>query len=178
MEAIDRTRAGVGIESKDSSTRAVLEIQAESEMRDQSFILRRGARNFTTLMAFLTSLSRDKEFQVTIGVVKKERSDLQNRALWGCAYKTLRDATGNEMEDLHTYFCGEYWGWQEYEVMGATRKRPIRSTTKDATGKRDVISTIHLQDFYLFIQQRSAETVGVFVPDPDPEWWSRMQEAA
>jgi len=146
-------------------------------MKEQTFILRRGKRNFTSLMAFLSALDVTKDFQVTIGLVKKERSDLQNRALWGCAYKTLRDATGNDPEDLHTYFCGEYFGWVEYEVMGATRKRPRRSTTKDENGKRDVISTIHLQDFYGFIQQRSAETVGVYVPDPDPMWFAHEEEA-
>lgn len=147
-------------------------------MKEQTFILRRGVRNFTSLMAFLSTLDVTKDFQVTIGLVKKERSDLQNRALWGCAYKTLRDATGNDPDDLHTYFCGEYFGWVEYEVMGATRKRPRRSTTKDENGKRDVISTHDLQDFYAFIQQRSAETVGVYVPDPDPMWWTHEQAAA
>lgn len=146
-------------------------------MKEQSFVLRRGPRNFASLMGFLSSLDVTKEWVVSIGPAKKERSDLQNRALWGCAYKTLRDATGNDPEDLHTYFCGEYFGWQEYEVMGSKRKRPIRSTTKDADGKRDVISTIHLQDFYAFIQQRSAETVGVYVPDPDPMWWNHAQAA-
>jgi hypothetical protein len=146
-------------------------------VKEQTFILHRGVRNFTKLMAFLSTLDVTKEFQVTIGSVKKERSDLQNRALWGCAYKTLRDATGNDPEDLHTYFCGEYFGWTEYEVMGATRKRPRRSTTKDENGKRDVISTRDLQDFYAFIQQRSAETVGVYVPDPDPMWFVREEEA-
>lgn len=147
-------------------------------MKDQSFILRRGLRNFTSLMAFLSALPADKEFQVSISDVKKERSDLQNRALWGCAYKTLRDATGNDVDDLHTYFCGEYFGWTEYEVMGSKRKRPRRTTTKDADGTRDVISTLHLSDFYAFIQQRAAETVNVFVPDPDPMWWSHAQEKA
>lgn len=147
-------------------------------MREQTFQFQRGIRNFTKLIAFLSSRPLDESFQVTIGPIKKERSDLQNRALWGCAYKTLRDATGNDAEDLHTYFCGEYFGWTEYEVMGQTRKRPRRSTTKDENGKRDVISTIHLQDFYSFIQQRAAETVGVFVPDPDPMWWSHQEQAA
>lgn len=147
-------------------------------MKDQSFILRRGLRNFTSLMAFLSSLPTDKEFQVSIGDVKKERSDLQNRALWGCAYKTLRDATGNDAEDLHAYFCGEFFSWTEYEVMGQKRKRPWRTTTKDENGKRDVISTDQLSEFYSFIQQRSAETVGVYVPDPDPMWWSHSQERA
>lgn len=146
-------------------------------MKDQTFILRRGPRNFTSLVAFLSVLPNDKEQQVTISDVKKERSDLQNRALWGCAYKTLRDATGNDADDLHTYFCGEYFGWTEYEVMGQKRRRPLRTTTKDDHGNRSVITTLQLSDFYAFIQQRAAETVGVYVPDPDPMWWSHDKAA-
>lgn len=145
-------------------------------MRDQSFLLRKGPRNFTSLVAFLSALPQDKEFQVTISDVKKERSNLQNRALWGCAYRTLSEATGNDPEDLHTYFCGEFFGWTEYEVMGATRKRPGRTTTKDQDGKRDVISTAQLSDFYAFVQQRAAE-IGFYVPDPDPLWWQHKEAA-
>lgn len=147
-------------------------------MKEQTFILHRGVRNFTKLMAFLSVLDVTKEFQVTIGSVKKERSPQQNKALWGCAYKALRTATGNDPEDLHDYFCGEYFGWDIHEVMGQKKKKPKRTTTTDYDGHRDVISTLDLQDFYAFIQQRSAETVGVFVPDPDPMWWSYQEKAA
>lgn len=147
-------------------------------MRDQTFILRRGIRNFASLIGFLSALPTDKEFQVTIGSVKKERSDLQNKALWGCAYKTLRDATGNDPEDLHAYFCGEFFSWVEYDVMGQKRRRPFRTTTRDENGKRDVISTLQLSEFYSFIQQRAAETVDVYVPDPDPMWWTNEAKAA
>lgn len=147
-------------------------------MKDQSLLFRKGTTDLGSLIRALLTWLEDQDVMVTIGKPKKERSDLQNRALWGCAYKTLRDATGNDPEDLHTYFCGEYFGWQEYDVMGATRKRPIRSTTKDSNGHRDVISTVHLSDFYAFIQQRAAETVGVYVPDPDPMWFLQEQKAA
>jgi hypothetical protein len=129
-------------------------------------------------MGFLSAVPLTEEFQVTIGPIKKERTDPQNKALWGCAYETLRKATGNDKDDLHEYFCGEYFGWAEYEVMGSKRRRPKRTTTKDADGKRDVITTLQLSDFYGFIQQRSAETVGVYIPDPDPMWWSHREERA
>jgi hypothetical protein len=140
-------------------------------MTDQTFILPIGRRSFEKLFTFISSLDATKEWAVTVGRVKKERSDLQNRALWGCAYKALHEATGNDPEDLHAYFCGEFFGWAEYTVMNRKRLRPRRSTTKDEHGKRDVISTRDLSDFYAFIQRRAAETVGVFVPDPDPRWW-------
>lgn len=148
-----------------------------SDMK-QSFVLQRGERDLTKLVASLSALDKDKPWRITIEEARKERSDLQNRALWGVAYATLRDATGNDPEDLHAYFCGEYWGWVEYDVLGQTRKKPRRTTTRDEDGNRDVISTLHLSDFYSFIQQRAAETVGVYVPDPDPEWWQHQEKAA
>lgn len=147
-------------------------------IREQTIPFRRGLRTFASLIGFLSAIPATEEFQVTIGPIKKERSDLQNRALWGCAYKTLQNATGNDPDDLHTYFCGEFFGWTEYEVMGSKRRRPRRTTTKDADGKRDVITTLQLSEFYGFIQQRAAETVNVYVPDPDPMWWSHREQAA
>lgn len=145
-------------------------------MTERSFTLDRGKRSLVLLFEYIAALDVSKRWQITIGPVKKERSDLQNRALWGVAYKALHQATGNDPEDLHDYFCGEYFGWVEHRVMGKRRLRPKRSTTRDENGKRDVISTLHLQDYYAFIQQRAAETVAVFVPDPDPDWWKREDE--
>jgi hypothetical protein len=144
-------------------------------MKDQVIILPKGGC-IARLSAFLLTLLPKQDLQVTIGDVKTPRSSLQNRALWGVAYKTLYEATGNDPEDLHAYFCGEFFGWQEYEVMCQRRKRPVRTTTTDENGSRDVISTVQLSAFYAFIQQRSAETVGVFVPDPDPRWWHHKHE--
>ena len=125
----------------------------------------------TRCLKFIAQLDHTKAHVLRVDRWHRERSDLQNRALWGVAYKTLSNATGNDPEDLHIYFCGEFFGWQEYDVMGQPRKRPRRTTTRDENGKRDVIDTATLSAFYGFIQQRSAETVGVYVPDPDPNWW-------
>lgn len=144
-------------------------------MKEQTIQFPRGVRSFTRLIALLSSIPLETAFQVTLAPLKKERSNLQNKALWGCAYETLRKLTGNDKDDLHEYFCGEYFGWEVKDVMGAKKKSPKRTTTTDYDGKRDVISTIHLSDFYSFIQQRSAEN-GYYVPDPDPMWWSHEQE--
>jgi hypothetical protein len=127
----------------------------------------------TTMLRFVHALDHSKAHVITVDRLRRERSDLQNRALWGVAYKTLSQETGNEPEDLHTYFCGEYFGWEEFDIMGQPRKRPKRTTTKDERGNRDVVSTEVLSDFYGFIQRRAAETVGIYVPDPDPEWWRK-----
>lgn len=106
---------------------------------------------------------------------KPERSKQQNRALWGAAYKALRKQTGNDPEDLHTWFCGSYFGWTEYEVMGDVRKRPRRTTTRDEDGHIDVLSWDDFSDFYGHVQRVAAEA-GYQVPDPDPAWRTCVSE--
>lgn len=147
-------------------------------MKDQTLFFRKGTTDLGSLIKALLLWLNDTDVMLVISKPKKERSDLQNRALWGCAYKTLHEATGNDPEDLHTYFCGEFFSWVEFDVMGQTRKRPFRTTTRDENGKRNVISTHQLSDFYAFIQRRSSETIGVYVPDPDPMWFLQDEKAA
>jgi len=112
------------------------------------------------LRAFVMSALPGKELRVEVCEYRKRRSQDQNAALWGVAYKTLSDATGNDPDDLHTFFLGEWGGWEMIQVMGQVRRVPKRRSSK--------LSTVEFSDFYAFIQQRAAETVGVYVPDPDP----------
>lgn len=119
--------------------------------------------------------NQGKYLELSVDVYKPKRSMEQNAALFGHAYKILRAETGNDKEDLHDYFCGEYFGWKVQEVMGERRKKPIRTTTTDEEGKKAVLSKIEFADFFAFVQQRSAETVGVYIPDPDPNWMNREE---
>lgn len=109
------------------------------------------------LHAFILSALPGKRLQVTVREFKKRRSDEQNRALWGVAYKTLADATGNDPDDLHEFFLGEHFGWQVTEVMGQKRRKPVRRSSR--------LSTVEFAEFYSFIQRRAAEA-GFYVPDP------------
>ena len=90
----------------------------------------------------------------------KSRTDPQNRSLWGIAYKLLSAETGNDPEDLHEYFLGEWGGWKTIDVMGQKRRQPERRSSK--------LNTVEFNDFYAFIQRRSAE-VGYYIPDPGEE---------
>lgn len=112
------------------------------------------------LRDFVMTAMPGKELRVEVCEYRKRRSQDQNAALWGVAYKTLHDATGNDPEDLHTYFLGEWGGWETIDVMGQKRRVPIRRSSK--------LTTVEFAEFYAFIQQRSAETVGVYIEDPDP----------
>lgn len=124
------------------------------------------------LVAMLRRMFPGNKVEITARKYRKPRSDAQNNSLWGVAYKVLREASGNDPDDLHVYFCGEYFGWVEYDVMGAKKKRPRRTTTTDENGHANKMSTVEFMDFYEFIQRRSAEA-GYLVPDPDPLWFTK-----
>jgi hypothetical protein len=109
---------------------------------------------------FLGRLPLTRDFEVLVHPYRRSRTGQQNRALWGVAYKALSDATGHDAEDLHEYFLGEWGGWETRDLMGRKRLVPKRRSS--------ALNTEEFAEFYAFIQQRSAETVGVFVPDPEP----------
>lgn len=134
-------------------------------MKEQSFILPQGKQ---ALLDYLETLPTIRKWRVRVSLYRRTRSNEQNNALWGVAYPAIREATGNEPDDLHTYFCGEYWGWLEVGVLDQVKRKPRRTTTRDESGRRDVITTADFSDFYLFIQQRCA-SVGVYVPDPNEQ---------
>jgi hypothetical protein len=131
-------------------------------MTAQNFVLPPTGREriADNLRAFVLAALPGKKLRVEVCEFRKRRSQDQNAALWGIAYKTLSDATGNDPDDLHTYFLGEWAGWEVVSVMGQKRRVPKRRSSK--------LTTTEFGDFYAFIQRRSAETVGVFIPDPDP----------
>jgi hypothetical protein len=122
------------------------------------------------LHRFIDQLPKSKAWEWTWQKYTKTRTPKQRKALFAAAYKPIMEFVGLRGEDdkleLHSFFCGEFWGWREEPMM---RKRPLRTTTKNERGERDEISTTVALDFYAFIQQRAAEQ-GIYVPDPDPFW--------
>ena len=132
----------------------------------QQFILHAGdperMRILANIAEFVRKLTPAKSWTVEVKQYSKRRSNDQNEALWGLAYKILSDATGHDAEDLHTFFLGEHFGWEVKDVLGQKRKVPKRRSSK--------LTTAEFAEFFAFIQQRSAETVGIYIPDPDPYW--------
>lgn len=124
-----------------------------------TFILPSGDRSgaIDRLTQFLRECSPGKPVRVEVCLHRKRRSDEQNRALWGVAYRLLSDETGNDVNDLHEFFLGEFFGWDLIDVLGQQRRRPMRRSSK--------LSTAEFSDFYAFIQRRAAE-MGFYVPDP------------
>jgi hypothetical protein len=146
-------------------------------MREQTIPFRRGLRNFASLVGFLSAVPLTEEFQVTIGPIKKDRSDPQNKALYGVAYVALGEFTGYTAPELHEVMLRAYFGEVEREVMGKIIITPRRRTTTDEDGKKKKLSTLEFAAFYSFIQMKGAE-IGCWVPDPDPMFWLHKQERA
>lgn len=125
-----------------------------------------------SIRRFIFDLPTDKPYLIDITRLKKKYTNLQRKALWGVAYKVIYQETGYDPEETHKKMCGEYFGWMPVSTFGDITRKPIRTTTKDAEGKADVISREELSKFYLAIQAFCAPW-GVDVPDPDPEWFKK-----
>jgi len=133
------------------------------------------ARLFEQLCGYL-SQDGAKPVRVDLKQWRPNRSNEQNGALFGVAYKTLTQATGIPADTWHFYFCGEYFGWRERLMMDRVITEPVRTTTKDEDGNRDIISTVDMANMYEFIQARAAMgSPPVNIPDPDPKWKERMK---
>lgn len=141
-------------------------------MREQVFIIEPETRERTIqrLSRFLTACLPGKRLRVRVDRMVKRRSVDQNAALFGLAYTLIREETGNDLEDLHDFYCKQFFGAVDKIVFGQVKSKPIRTTTTDADGNRDVISTIEMCDFWLMVQTHAATELGLEIPDPDPNW--------
>ena len=110
-----------------------------------------------------------KRFKVQISEDRRQRSQRQNATLWGVIYPPIMEHMGlrgeKDKEDLHEFWCGEYFGWRKTEIMGRETQRPIRTTTTNEDGRRDTLSTGGFMDFCEFIKQRMSD-YGIQIPDP------------
>jgi hypothetical protein len=128
-------------------------------VKEQTFILQRAAdRNLSRLVAFLSGLSKDVAWKLTVTEWKRTRSNEQNAYLWGVVYKSiLQHLPGWDADDLHEYFLGECFGWETLEGFGRKRLKPVRRSSR--------LSTLEFSDYVGFIQ-RTMAAKGIYVPDP------------
>lgn len=103
---------------------------------------------------------------------RKSRSNDQNALLWAM-YAPIAEHMGYDAEDVHEWMCGRFWGWKDVKVPKTPRNPeglasvPIRSTTRNADGKRDVIDA---KTFGLFVDMvdRIAAQAGIYIPMDRP----------
>jgi hypothetical protein len=138
----------------------------------QNLVLPAGRKDAARAAAFLQALPTDRAWSVKVEEFKSKRSAAQNNYLHGVCYKTLGDAIGYEAEDVAEFLCGTYFGWTDKKVPKTPRNPegiesvPVRTTTRDANGKRDVLGKQAFSDYVAFIQ-RFAASKGIYIPDPE-----------
>lgn len=111
-----------------------------------------------------------KPVNVKMTIARPERTIPQLRYLRGVAYAILATQFGYEPEEISEFLCGEYWGWKTKKLPGGrTSQVPMRTTTEDEDGNRDVIDGQVFWDYVEWIQRKAARQ-GVVIPDPDPNY--------
>jgi hypothetical protein len=124
------------------------------------------ARNLARVVAFLSALPTKKAWRVRIDELKGDRTEHQNNALFGVAYPPLTAATGYRAEELHELMCCKFFGVKVIQIGELSVEKPLRTTTTDEHGKRDVIDWERFGEFFAMVQQVGSE-VGVWIPDPN-----------
>lgn len=124
---------------------------------------------------YISGLDPKKPWEVVVRRFKRSRSNQQNRYERGVACVLLSKAVGYEPDEIHEYLCGAYWGWKQVACPKTPnnprgiRDVPIRTTTTNAAGEREVLSKVEFADFVAFIQ-RFGSRHGVVIPDPEPDF--------
>lgn len=130
-------------------------------MKAETFTIRQGG-DLSRLVAYASALIRDKSIKVTVAEHRNNRSDQQNRYLFGVVYPTiLRHLDGWDKDDVHEWCLGEWSGWEVLEGLGRRRMKPIKRSSK--------LNTVEFNDYIEFIQRTMAERFGIYVPDPNEE---------
>jgi len=140
-------------------------------------VVRRSVRA-QRIATFLAGLDPRRPWEVIVRPFKRSRSNQQNRYERGVACLLLSQAVGYEPEEVHEYLCGTYFGWKQVACPKTPnnpkgiRDVPIRTTTTNDRGERDVLSK------QVAFTQRFGAKHGVMIPDPDPELAFREDRAA
>lgn len=145
-------------------------------------ILPKGRESSDRVCDFLKSLPNDKAWEVLVRPLASKRSDAQNRYWWAVVVKTLAESVGYESAEVHEYLCGAHFGWKDKRVPKTPRNPegiesvPLRTTTRDELGNHSVLTKIQFADLVAFAQRFGAQR-GVYIPDPDPEWFMKEEAA-
>ena len=119
------------------------------------YIRREGAR------VWIDNLDPNKKWAVEIKEYRRKRSNDQNSYIHAVPLKLISEFVGESVEDMKEYLCGEFTGWETYEVMGRSKQRPIRSTSQ--------MDTLEMTRFIEFMQWWGSSTLNLNIPSPN-EW--------
>lgn len=133
------------------------------------------------IVACLRELPAKRAHRISIKQEADDRTTQQNRYLNGVPYKLLGSHFGYERDEISEQMCGLYFGWRQKKVPrtphnpAGIRDVPMRTTTTDENGERDVLDTRDFWEYVEFLQRFGAK-YGVLIPDPDPSYKHLQRE--
>jgi hypothetical protein len=132
----------------------------------------------TNAIAAIANLDPNKAHRVELSEYRAPRTQDANAYLWACAYPLIVRELGFTAEEWHEEMCMRYFGKRAVEKPGGrTESLPVRTTTTNEAGKRDVVPGLVFWEFVEMVR-RDAAGGGVFIPDPDPFWKESRERAA
>lgn len=124
------------------------------------------SRDIELLSILAESIYPGQPVNVRFTVARPERTVPQVAYLQGVCYEMLSEATGYEKDEIEEYLLGSYFGWKGKKLPGGRSSEvPIRRTTTDEEGNRDVLEGRKFWDYVSWIQ-RVAARKGLIIPDP------------
>lgn len=117
------------------------------------------------LTAFLHKLDASKAWRVTVKQYRRPRTLEANAYLFGVAYPAIVRALGHTDEDWHEFFCCQFFGTRKVRLGNAELNKPVRTTTTNQEGRRDVLDGKTFAAFVDFVRDQAAAG-GVYVPGP------------
>ena len=94
-----------------------------------------------------------KEVEVTLGKVKKTRSNQENKYMWSVPYQMIADETGMTPEEVHDAMRMKF-------LLDRSKKIPtIRSTTE--------LTTVEFETYMSQLRQFGSEFLGIYIPEPN-----------
>jgi len=122
-------------------------------------IRREGAR------VWIDNLDPNKKWAVEIKEYRRKRSNDQNAYIHAVPLKLISDHTGYTMEEIKFMLCGEFTGWDHYDMFGKTHWRPIRTSSQ--------MDTLEMTKFIEYMQWWGSTNLNLYIPSPnewDGEW--------
>lgn len=110
---------------------------------------------------YIDELDPNRKWRVEIKEYRKQRSNEQNAYIHAVPFALICEHTGYTIDDMKEYLCGEFTGWETYEVMGKKKQRPIQTTSQ--------MDTRVMTNFIDWLQWWASSTLNLRIPSPN-EW--------
>jgi hypothetical protein len=111
------------------------------------------------VVADIMNLPDNRAWLVQVTQYRRKRSTEQNAFLHAVPLKMICDHTGDEIEDMKALLMGMCFGFEEFEILGQRRKKPLKTTSQ--------LNTAEFSFFMEFCERFAAMEWGMIIPRPN-----------